>query len=64
MLERSQLKKEIFKILLEWDYTKQKASVFNIAKKANCSVSSAQQIVRLWASEGIITSHRGSWVFI
>jgi hypothetical protein len=64
MLERSQNKHKILDLLQNWNYTTERATVWNIAKKAECSVSTVQAIMRFYESIGVAESHRGSWVLV
>jgi predicted transcriptional regulator len=59
--EKSDLKKEVWRELLNWNYQIEKATAFNIAKKINCSESAVSKILRALAYEKLASSHKGSW---
>jgi hypothetical protein len=64
MMDRSKWKLEILNVLREWDYNKEKASPWAIAKKLNCSISTVQVILRYMDGLDLAHSHKGSWALV
>jgi len=62
--ENSQIKKDVFHALMDWNYSTEKATAFNIAKKLKVSESSVIKVLRVLGSEDLAHSHKGSWVLV
>lgn len=61
MLEKSQIKKDVFTELQNWNYMTQKASIFNIAMKLDVSPSSVQKVLQFYKGIGAVINKKGSW---
>lgn len=61
MYEKSFVKKDLLKVLMEWDYNKHKATPHNIAIEINASESSVMKILRYMRDIKLAESSRGSW---
>lgn len=64
MFDKSDTRKEIFRVLMEWDYLAEKATAYNIAKKINASESNVFKILRVMRDMELAKSSRGSWVLV
>lgn len=64
MLEKSETKKQIFKVLMDWNYSAEKATAYNIAKKINASESNVFLVLRVMKDLELVKSSRGSWSLV
>jgi hypothetical protein len=61
MWDNSETKKEINRVLMEWDYNDGKATAFSIAQKIGRSEANVSKILRYYKNNKIAEVSRGSW---
>jgi DNA-binding IscR family transcriptional regulator len=64
MLEKSETKRQVIRVLMDWNHAAEKATAFNIAKKINASESNVFLVLRVMKDLELVKSSRGSWVLV